>query len=590
MLQYDVKWILLIAAILCAVHASGCANIGSTKFSDSDAASYAPSELFASRSAVSGLTTAADPVEFEGGAEPDRKISAGPLSLRESIEIAIGHSTFFRDRHQFLSDGNSILHHPLQTPSAFDQAISRSSDQSVESAMAAYSPTLTIGGLWGQNSIVQANSSIASSDVLLSDNASAYGRLYKPLRSGGVVSLVQNLNYTSGNVANQFLNPDFAGFVRGELRQPLGAGRGREFTDIAGPLTYRNRAIGFGVSVAELKEELPALDFEENVANLARQTEELYWELWLAERTLQYQESAMQSAKELWQRIQNRATTGLPGGSVVDLTRAEENYYEHLKMLETAFQRRNNAELQLKRLLGFSSVDDRQIIAQEEPAQARIVFDLPGSLAIAKERRVELRRHKLQVRVLEMQLVAANSLKKPQLDLLAGVQLNGLGNGIVNSPSSFSPSSLGADDVGWNVGLELFLPVGLRKERQFARSLELQLSKLRAAWEEQTNEIGHEIHHAITEVERWYAILAISQQRLESAVRGSKAIEAEYDAGRISLDQLLNAQLSLLAAKVDVDRSLTEYNKAIAGVLYRRGSIFESCLLFADQLSANEAG
>ena len=112
---------------------------------------------------------------------------------------------------------------------------------------------------------------------MVDGDGSAYGQIRKPLRSGGTLSLAHSWNYSTNNISNQIVNPDLAGFVQAEFRQPLLAGRGEEITRISGPQTYRQRVVGSGVSLAEINEAIAAFEYQQNVERLAKEVEELYW-------------------------------------------------------------------------------------------------------------------------------------------------------------------------------------------------------------------------------------------------------------------------------------------------------------------------
>ena len=63
--------------------------------------------------------------------------------------------------------------------------------------------------------------------------------------------------------------------------------------------------------------------------------------------------------------------------------------------------------------------------------------------------------------------------------------------------------------------------------------------------------------------------------RRVAAQREVEAVQAAYEAGRITLDVLLEAQRTLADAQSDYYRVLVNYNEAIAQVHYRKGSLLE---------------
>ena len=73
------------------------------------------------------------------------------------------------------------------------------------------------------------------------------------------------------------------------------------------------------------------------------------------------------------------------------------------------------------------ATDGRMIRPTDEPITSAIDFDWCQILSESLFRSVELRRQKWQIKSLELQLKAARSLTRPQLDLVSQYRRNGLG-------------------------------------------------------------------------------------------------------------------------------------------------------------------
>jgi outer membrane protein TolC len=234
-------------------------------------------------------------------------------------------------------------------------------------------------------------------------------------------------------------------------------------------------------------------------------------------------------------------------------------------------------EGELRRLIGVSSEDQRFLWPADAPSVAELVPDWDASLAQALLGRGELRQQRTCIEVLELQLRAARNLAHPQLDLVSGVQMNGAGDSLWQSTSGGGGGAVGSlfetDEPGWNVGLEFSMPLGLSAQQAQVRHLANRLAKARAALEEQQIEIGHELTHALNELNRAYRALGTSARRRDAAARRLLAVEADYQAGRTSLDLLLRSQLALAQAEVAHAKSVVQYNRAILEMEYRKGSL-----------------
>ncbi len=504
------------------------------------------------------------------------------ISLSQAIAIALRNSTFVRSRHDFMSPGNRLLTNPHATPSVFDALLQSSSEQSVEAALAAFDLQMVAGVQWGRNAIVQGsryvNGGWPPADVLVSDTGSVFARLDKPLASGGTLSLVHNWNYTFNNLPSLSFNPRYAGYLRGEFRQPLWSGRGKAFTSIAGPRNpLGGRYIQRGASLAEIDEQLARLEFQSELQQLVNHTEHLYWELWLSYQVYQQLADARERAGQVWQRQRQRGKSGLNGGSAADVAQAEENYHQRDTQARGALEQVVQADIRLRRQLGLPASHNSVFHPTDQPGEAEVLFSWQPALTRALQQRTELLQQQMRTRSVELQLVPAKSLTRPQLDLVTGVQANGLGQELFDTPSGVGGGAVGAlldaDDVGWNVGFELSMPWGFRRERNQVRFLNLQLAKARAALAAQEIEVSHQLAGALGQLDRWYAALQSTTRRRDAARKRLHSVEADYLAGRRSLDLMLRSQVSLAEAEIERLRAIAEYNKAIADVLYRQGAV-----------------
>ena len=187
------------------------------------------------------------------------------IDLDFAIHQAITNSAVIRDPQQFLSPANPLLRSPETVPSALDPEIQAASPFGTEAALAAFDAQLATGVQWGQDSLVQSNnffaSTVAPANILVSDSGSVYGRLDKATSTGGLLSLVHNWNYTPDNLPSRNFNSRYVGFLRTEWRQPLLAGRGWEYTDIAGPISLTQGKLSRGVRIARLDQEISTAEF-----------------------------------------------------------------------------------------------------------------------------------------------------------------------------------------------------------------------------------------------------------------------------------------------------------------------------------------
>jgi hypothetical protein len=224
-------------------------------------------------------------------------------------------------------------------------------------------------------------------------------------------------------------------------------------------------------------------------------------------------------------------------------------------------------------------VNDGSIIRpSDEPITARLDPEWASSVAEALTNRVELRRHKWNIKSLELQHLAASSLVRPRLDFVAGYSMNGFGDTLIDHGdgppfNNFYDSVTANKQTGWSTGLVMQLPIGLRSAKAQVQNIELRLAKARDVLSAQELEIAHEVGNAFQELAENYMTAQTYFNRREAAKDRAELFEKKFRVGTQTLDLLLRAQSSLADAEVAYFRSLVAYSQAIANLHYRQGTL-----------------
>ena len=523
-----------------------------------------------------------------------RKDEIWDMTLAEALHQAMSHSQLLRTNLQFLNPLNSLLTNPEIVPSVFDPAIQETEvtfgRRGVEAALSDFDAQFTTSMLWTRDEQVQNNlfsGGLTPGDTLVEEGADFNARLQKQMATGGLFSVSQNINYSANNVPGRLFRSAYTGSLRADYRHPLLAGSGTDFNRIAGPLAggIDGFSVDQGVLIARINNDISIADFEAGVRNLLKDVEDLYWDLSLAYRAFDAERVARNSALRTWREVESKRAVGTVGGSAADEAQALDQYYESEARAQNALADVYETESRLRRLIGLPVNDGRVIRPVDEPVSAEFLPDWHICLAEALTRRVELRRQKWQIKSLELQLRAATGLTRPRLDFISGYHVNGFGDHLFGQSdddgttaqgfSSFAETLSQGDQTGWELGFEFSVPIGLREAHSRVRNIELRLAKARAALAAQELDVSHELSVAFQGLGRWYETAATNFDRRRAAELRVRAAEAEYEAGRSTLDLLLRAQLSLSQAEINYYRSLSEYNKAIADVHYRKGTLLE---------------
>jgi hypothetical protein len=127
----------------------------------------------------------------------------------------------------------------------------------------------------------------------------------------------------------------------------------------------------------------------------------------------------------------------------------------------------------------------------------------------------------------------------------------------------------------WQLGFQANVPIGFRRELAGVRNAQLILTRERVKLQEGELELSHQLAHAVRDLEANHVLSQTDFNRRVAAQREVEAVAAAYETDTITLDVLLKAQQNLAQAESDYYRALVDYNKSIAQVHYRKGSLLE---------------
>jgi hypothetical protein len=239
--------------------------------------------------------------------------------------------------------------------------------------------------------------------------------------------------------------------------------------------------------------------------------------------------------------------------------------------------------------MGLAATDGRLIRPADEPTDAKVVFDWSEIHAEGLCRSVELRQEKWRIKQMELQLIASKNLLLPRLDVGGKYRFLGVGQDLIEEPGNAFTTSNGGNIAGtdafstlasgnfqeWEMSAEFSMPIGFRQPLAAVRNAQLQLARERSILQDQELELSHQLADAIRDVDTNYVLAQTNFNRRVAAQQQVEAVKAAYDAGTVTLDLLLEAQRNEADADSSYYRSLTDYNKAIMEVHYRKGSLLE---------------
>lgn len=513
------------------------------------------------------------------------EVNPREVTLNECIQMALQKATVLRDAGSLGSPGNPILARPATAASTLDPAIQQTGflfgNRGYEAALSDFDALATTNLTWGRNKVPQnqANIGITQGQSLVNETFGMQSRLEKPFASGATAAVQFDMNYDGNNRSafSQAFNSAYSGLIQGEVRQPLLAGYGSEFTRTAGPLNQSLRGVSGvsqGVLISRINGDISLTQFEQSVQTLVRDIELAYWDLDLFLRLYKSEKEAFRDLARFYNEISAR---GESGDSIVQ---AEGRILEAKARISGSLADVLDREAKLRRLCSMPLNDGDFLYPSDNPSEAELKPLWEASVQEALAHRVELRRQKWEIKSLSLQLKAARSLTRPRLDAVGQYRINGLGDDLAFSGEgdldSLGSSIGGLNNPGWSLGLQWSMPIGLRLARTQVRNYELRLRKAREMLKAQEWEVAYELSGAILEMERWYKLANDGVGRIEVANRYLGLVDAKVNSAERSGSELLNLFLQAKIQQRDAEqaymRSVVEYNKAIAEMKFRRGT------------------
>ena len=529
------------------------------------------------------------------------------LSLEEAVRTALENGKVLRNlggrfgsfggpRPQTGEPPVSLLTNPQATPSVYDPAIVETDPfRGVESALALFDAQLTSSLTWDRINRPQ-NFNIIFNPLfpqnLEGDQSNWTTGIQKRTATGATFGVANSTLYDNNNVGAREVPSMWTTNYDFTFNQPLLQGAGVTYNRIAGPDSFENiygRPVFRGVLLARINADISLADFEAGVRNLVSDTEQSYWELYFAYRNLEARKAGRDSSLEAWRKVHALMVEGSRGGERDKEAQAREQYFFFRAEVEQALTDVYRCENRLRYMMGISASDGRLIRPSDEPTTARISFDWQQSLVEALSRSAELRKQKWVIKQRELELTAAKNLILPRLDLIGRWRYLGMGQDLINQnynpyDSNNSDPLLGTDAYStllsgkfqeWQAGAQFQMPLGFRRELATVRHHQLQLARERARLQDEELEASHALVEAVRNVDTNFALAQTNFNRRVAAERQVDAVQAAYDAGQVTLDQLLDAQRRRAEAESSYYRALVDYTRSISQLHFRKGSLLE---------------
>ncbi len=504
------------------------------------------------------------------------------VTLEECVTIALQNSKVIRNLGsltQFtVADG--LIGRTAGSTTVYDPAVFETDPQfGVEAALSEFDAQFTTNVFWEATDRPQ-NSSFPG--LFTNQFRRDYGQfdagLSKRTATGTTWQVRNQTIYDANNNPSRELPSDWYTAMDIEATQPLLRNLG----------TQVNRA---PVVLARIRVDISLADFEAAVRNMVQDLENSYWDLHFAYRFLETAKIGRDSALVTWRN--QYETLDIGAGTAQQEAQSREQYFFFRSQMETALRDLLAAENRLRWLMGISPTDGELLRTVDRPTLARVDFDWAAAHTESIARTAELRRQRWSVKQRETELILARNQLLPQLDLVGRYRWLGMGDELIVSPRrgiDYLNPDTGlpqSGSVAWDsltdgkyqefrFGLQFTPPrIGARQELAGVRNAELNLAREKARLEDMELNTSHLLTTAMQNLDFHYRNAQTHFNRWAAAEKEVEALMALVKGGKGTVDLVLDGQRRRASAQADFYRAIVEYNKAIAHVHFRKGSLLE---------------
>jgi outer membrane protein TolC len=434
------------------------------------------------------------------------------------------------------------------------------------------------------------------------DTAAFDTGLFKPLPTGGIAGITFNTTYTnlttppSGFIT---VNPRYEPKLQFQFEQPLLQGYGVEINQlrdnhpnsILSPnlnLALQHPVEGILITRIRLDEE--RLEFERQIHQMLVNVETAYWNLYASYWALYSREQAMRQAFEAWKINKARYEAGRISIEDFAQTRGQYELFrgQRLAALDDVLEK----EHQLRALIGLPIEDGSRLVPIDTPTLTPYEPDWNTALneCLALRPGLGMARQDLKFRQLDL-ILQKNSLL-PDLRFLSTYAPNGLGSTLDGSKSSLLPANptnpnsapvfanafrtlATGDFVNWSLGLRLDVPLGYREAHAAVRQSRLSLATSYLILRDTETRYTRFLEEQYRSIFSTYAQIISQRAQREAAAQQLEARNKQFQAGKGTLDFLLEAQRLWADALRAEYQAVADYNNALTRFEYAKGTIMQ---------------
>ena len=544
---------------------------------------------------------------------PDRPIRY--LTLAEAIAIALEQGNVGSQNPLFPGiglDQNNVTAQAVFSDSirviSLDPAITGAN---IERSLSKFDAAFVSNISWNKNDTAIANGlqSFQNGDSSHFDTG-----FYKPLPTGGVAGITFNTDYnklqSSANVGGfQTLNPSWKPRLNFAFEQPLLRDFGVEINQLNpnGPRSLLNQQLSpftnalsangagtEGILVSRLRYDQTKADFERQLNFMLVNVEYAYWNLYAAYGNLYARDAALIESVDLWKVIKNRFDQGIAKPHEEARARAQVEAFRAQRY--TALGTVIDNERQLRALLGMG-FEGTRLVPIDVPTLAPFTPDWQMAIDEAMMNRPELTIARQDLKFRQFDIMVQKNQLKGDLRFIANYDINGIGTQLDGGPTKtiFTPDGLGGFTPAvvpqnalssftsntfnnWQVGLRYAVPLGFRDAHGAVRIARLNLVRSYASLKDTERKVEEQVRVYYARLNQFYRTIQAQKAAYKASAEEYTFLEARRDLDLdlpSTLEQMLNAQQTKVAALAAEYQAIADYNNTLSGFQFAKGTILQ---------------
>ncbi|MEZ6141361.1 MAG: TolC family protein [Zavarzinella sp.] len=422
--------------------------------------------------------------------------------------------------------------------------------------------------------------------------------LYKPLPTGGMAGITFNTNYTRiATVPQGFavINPSYQPELLVRFEQPLLRNFGVDINQLLpqhpGSVSFpQSRPSGGraeGILITRMRTDQSKAQFERSLNFMLLNIENAYWQLYSAYFAKYAAEIGLYQAGITLDLFGKRKDAGFAARQDVAQTQAQ---FENFRgQYVNALQQVLATERQLRGLLGMPLTDGTRLIPADSPNITPFKPDWSSALAEAMNLRPELAMARNELKIQQLSVLVQENATRPDLRFFANYGING------NGPSLDGPAFLnvanplpGGSPIApnnafgnmfqnrfqnWELGLRFEQAIGARDAHAALMATKLNLARSHIVLRNQERKAEFQLGGVLQELTQSYEQIKIQRARRKALQEQLQAQTERIEIGRESLIVLLQNQIDFVNAIQQEHQAIANYNIALAGWQYSKGTI-----------------